>query len=297
MANDRGRGRRRQDWFGGDGRSGNFTGPRDHDDGGYRRDGPRYDRRDRSDGRTEQGPKPEERERGAPPRDRPAIETAREIVAPGDLLTHGKNMSGPGTYTDNGIVYASQLGVRGVHDGKVTVLPLGGKYMPIAGDEVIGRVQDVNANFWLVEINAPYPAPLHVDESPWQVQIGESGKYLAQGDHVLVKVQSVDTIKRSRLTMKDGRSLRKLIGGMVMEVSPSKVPRVIGKGGSMISMIKDMTGCMVLMGQNGRVWIEGEPDRMVIAAEAIGLIDRNAQQSGLTDTVEGFLAGKVGKRQ
>jgi len=176
MANDRGRGRRRQDWFGGDGRSGNFTGPRDHDDGGYRRDGPRYDRRDRSDGRTEQGPKPEERERGAPPRDRPAIETAREIVAPGDLLTHGKNMSGPGTYTDNGIVYASQLGVRGVHDGKVTVLPLGGKYMPIAGDEVIGRVQDVNANFWLVEINAPYPAPLHVDESPWQVQIGESGE-------------------------------------------------------------------------------------------------------------------------
>ena len=82
-----------------------------------------------------------------------------------------------------------------------------------------------------------------------------------------------------------------------MEVSPSKVPRVIGKGGSMISMIKDMTGCTVLMGQNGRVWIEGEPDRMVIAAEAIGLIDRNAQQSGLTDTVEVFLAGKVGKRQ
>jgi exosome complex component RRP4 len=296
MANDRGRGRRRQDWFGGDGRSGNFTGPRDHDGGGYRRDGPRYDRRDRPEGRNDQGPRRDDKDRQAQPRDRPAIETAREIVAPGDLLAHGKNMSGPGTYSDNGVVYASQLGVRGFHDGKVTVLPLGGKYMPLAGDEVIGRVQDVNNNFWLVDINAPYPAPLHVDESPWQVAIGESGRYLAQGDMVLVRVQSVDVIKRARLTMKDGRSLRKLLGGMVMEVSPSKVPRVIGKGGSMISMIKEMTGCIVIMGQNGRVWIEGEPDRMVIAAEAIALIDKNAQQSGLTDTVEAFLTEKVGRR-
>lgn len=289
MANDRGRGRRRQDWFGGDGRSGNFTGPRDHD-GGYRREGPCDERRDQYD----RGPRRDDRP--APPREKTALETAREIVAPGDLLAHGKNMSGPGTYTDNGVVYASQLGVRGFQDGKVTVMPLGGKYMPLAGDEVVGRIQDVNNNFWLVDINGPYPAPLHVDESPWQVGQGESGKYLAQGDMVLVKVQSVDVIKRSRLTMKDGRSLRKLVGGMIREISPSKVPRVIGKGGSMISMIKNMTSCTILVGQNGRVWIEGEADRMVIAAEAIGLIDANAQKSGLTDTVEGFLTERVGKR-
>jgi exosome complex component RRP4 len=64
----------------------------------------------------------------------------------------------------------------------------------------------------------------------------------------------------------------------------------------MISMIKNMTSCTILVGQNGRVWIEGEADRMVIAAEAIGLIDANAQKSGLTDTVEGFLTERVGKR-
>jgi exosome complex component RRP4 len=165
--------------------------------------------------------------------------------------------------------------------------------MPLEGDEVVGRVQDVNPNYWLVDINAPYPAPLHVDESPWQVQVGETARYLAQGDIIVVRVQNVDVVKRTKLTMKDGRGLRKLAGGMVLEVSPSKVPRVIGKGGSMISMIKDRTRCMILVGQNGRVWIDGEPDMMVLAAEAITMIDRNAQQSGLTDTVEAFLESRV----
>jgi exosome complex component RRP4 len=295
MANDRNRGRRRQDWFGGDGRSGNFAGPRDRDDGQGRRDGPgQYDRRDRQDRRYDCRDDGRDRPQG---RDRPAVEQTREVVLPGDLLAHGKNIGGPGTYTENGVVYAAQLGVRTFQEGKVSVLPLGGKYMPIAGDEVIGKVLDVNPNFWLVDINAPYPAPLHIDESAWQVQIGETARYLNQGDIVAVRVQSVDVVKRSKLTMKDGHGMRKLAGGMVMEVSPSKVPRIIGKGGSMISMIKDRTGCMILVGQNGRMWIDGEPDMILVAAEAIGMIDRNAQQSGLTDAVQRFLEERTGSRR
>jgi exosome complex component RRP4 len=284
MGNDRGRGRKRQDWFGGDGRSGNFSGSdgngRDRSEGPGGRDrGPR-DRRDNDRGRPQY-------------RGRPQVEQTREVVLPGDLLAHGRSVGGPGTYTENGVVYAAQLGVRTFQEGKVSVLPLGGRYMPVEGDEVVGKVQDVNPNYWLVDINAPYPAPLHVDESPWQVPLGETARYLAQGDIVVVRVQTVDVVKRTKLTMKDGRGLRKLAGGMALEVSPSKVPRVIGKGGSMISMIKDMTRCMILVGQNGRVWIDGEPDMIVLAAEAITMIDRNAQQSGLTDTVEAFLENRT----
>jgi len=293
MGYDRGRGRKRQDWFGGDGRSGNFSGPKDREEGGDRREG--QGQRDRRDRRYDRGPRDHRGDdRGRQPdRGRPAVEQTRELVLPGDLLAHGKSVAGPGTYTENSVVYAAQLGVRTFQEGKVSVLPLGGKYMPIEGDEVVGKIQDVNPNYWLVDINAPYPAPLHVDECPWEVPLGQTARYLAQGDIVIVKVQRVDVVKRSKLTMKEGRGLRKLAGGMVMEVSPSKVPRVIGKGGSMISMIKDRTGCTMLVGQNGRVWIDGDPAMMVVAAEAISMIDRNAQQSGLTDMVEAFLEGRA----
>ncbi len=61
------------------------------------------------------------------------------------------------------------------------VVPLSGQYMPERGDMVVGKIEDVSASNWLVDINAPYPAPLHVNEVPWRVEFGETRKFMVPG--------------------------------------------------------------------------------------------------------------------
>ncbi len=94
-------------------------------------------------------------------------------------------------------------------------------------------MEDIGPSNWLIDINSPYPAPLHVNEVPWRVEFGDTSRYLNVGDTILAKVLMVDETKRVQVTMKE-QGLRKLQGGQVIEISHSKVPRVIGKGGSMI---------------------------------------------------------------
>jgi exosome complex component RRP4 len=216
------------------------------------------------------------------------VNPTREIVLPGDLLDSGRLKAGSGAYTQDGKVYAAQLGIKSVKSNFVNVIPLGGRYIPTPGDSIIGKVVDIGPSNWLIDINSPYPAPLHVNEVPWRVEFGDTSKYLGIGDTILAKVLMVDETKRVQVTMKE-QGLRKLQGGQVIEISHSKVPRVIGKGGSMIQMIKGYTNCRIFIGQNGRIWIDGEIESMVHAIRAIRMIDEGAQQSHLTDTVKEYL--------
>ena len=98
---------------------------------------------------------------------------------------------------------------------------------------------------------------------------------------MLLKIVDVDEIKRISVSMQD-HGLRKLTGGMVIDVSPSKVPRVIGRNGSMIQMLKNQTGCRIYVGQNGRIWVDGDLDNIVRAVHAIKLIEEEAHSLGLT---------------
>ena len=81
---------------------------------------------------------------------------------------------GAGTYVHDGKVYAAQLGIKSVKSNFVNVIPLGGRYIPAPGDSVIGKVEDIGPSNWLIDINSPYPAPLHVNEVPWRVEFGDT---------------------------------------------------------------------------------------------------------------------------
>ena len=208
----------------------------------------------------------------------------RPIVIPGEAVGGPGLKPGPGTYIEGGQVFAAQLGIRNEHDGLVSVIPLNGRYIPQRGDAVIGEVVDLGPSHWLVDINSPYPAPLHATESPWRVEFGDTSRYLKVGDVIMGHVLSVDEIKRVQLTMQE-REARRLNGGIVMEISPTKVPRVIGKQGSMISLLTELTGCHIYVGQNGRIWLDGEDRDTAVAASAIRLIEERAQSYGLTEAV------------
>ena len=217
------------------------------------------------------------------------------MVIPGDVIeTHGLK-PGEGTYVEGGKVFAGLLGIRSEQDGYVDVIPLAGRYIPRADDEVIGQVVDLGPSHWLVEINSPYPAPLHATESPWRVEFGETSHFMDVGDTLLAKVLGVDETKRVQITMRD-HGLRRLTGGQIVEISHSKVPRVIGKAGSMISMIKEYTKTQAFVGQNGRIWLDGDVKDVVHAVRAIHMIAENAQAAGLTDSVRAYLEGVYGPK-
>lgn len=216
--------------------------------------------------------------------------TSNEIVVPGDLLGESGNLkAGNNTYKDGESIYALRLGLKKESRGHVDVVPLSGKrYDPQRGDLIIGTIVEAKPSIWFLDINGPSEVGMHVNEVPWRVDFGETTKYLDIGDTALLKVYHVDERREAQVTMKD-RTCRKLEGGMTVTVPPSKVPRIIGRRGSMIKTIKNNTDCRVFVGKNGVVWFDGEPEEVSRVRSAIKMIEDQAHTSGLTERVEDFL--------
>ena len=70
----------------------------------------------------------------------------------------------------------------------------------------------------------------------------------------------------------------------------------MGKQGSMVMMVKDATKCSITVGQNGLIWILGEPMNELLAIQAIRKIEKESHLSGLTEKIKEFLE-KSGKAQ
>ncbi|MCQ2070691.1 MAG: exosome complex RNA-binding protein Rrp4 [archaeon] len=217
----------------------------------------------------------------------------REIVVPGDILADASDYrAGDNTYELDGKIRANVMGIKNYRDDVVGVIPMGGFYMPVTGDTVIGIINDVGPSNWMLDINAPYPAPLHVSEVPWKVEFGDTSRFLTVGDVVLLKVLMVDESKKIQVTMKDS-GLRKIEGGQLVEISHTKISRVIGKSGTMIQMLKNMTDCRIFVGQNGRIWIDGDAENVEVAAEAIRIIEAETRSANLSDRVKAFIGKKL----
>ena len=216
-------------------------------------------------------------------------QSEREIVIPSQFLGDSNQFkSGRGTFIENGKIYAQIMGILQRNDKYLNVIPLKGKYDAIPGDIVIGVVIEALGSSWLVDINAPYPALLHVNEVPWNVDFNETDKYLNMGDSIIAKVSQVDTEKKLQISMKD-RNLFKIKKGTIVEIDSSKIPRVIGKKGSMIQLLKKYTHSRIHVGKNGRIWIDADLSNTAKVIEAIKIIERESVSFGLTDKIESYL--------
>jgi exosome complex component RRP4 len=218
-----------------------------------------------------------------------SVSDGRTLVLPGDEIAAGGLRPGPGTYRTGGKMYASVLGLLQERPPVVRVVPLAGRYLPKAGDVIIGIVADVQGTFWLLDIGAPRWAPLHHTGTPWKLEPGETDRYLHVGDSVVVAVESLENTGRIGVTML-GDGLGKLEGGTLVTITPAKVPRVIGRGGSMVEALGRMTGCKLSVGQNGRIWIDGTPDGIERVRAALRMIENEGQRPGLTERVHSYLA-------
>ncbi|RLE61394.1 MAG: RNA-binding protein [Thermoprotei archaeon] len=229
----------------------------------------------------------------------PVYAKNRQIVVPGELIAETNRYEVEGKiYRKNKKIYSKVLGVVFIDEEKrnIRVLPLKGKYIPNEGDIVIGKVIEVGLTNWTVDINSPYLAVLQVTEvfsKPTQISRTELSKILDVGDIIIAKVISFDYTRDPLLTIKESR-LGKVSRGIIVEIPPSKVPRIIGKKGSMVNMLKNMLDVEIVIGKNGRVVVIGkDPAKEEIAVLAIKKIEREAHTSGLTDRVKAFIEEKL----
>jgi exosome complex component RRP4 len=213
----------------------------------------------------------------------------RQIVFPsqilGDVKTH---KAGKGTFIEDGKIISERIGILNENSNYINVIPLKGRYEPVIGDFVIGVVEEALSAGWLIDINAPSPAFLHTEEVPWDVEFGATEKYLNTGDSIMAKVLKIDEAKKMQVTMKD-RNLFKINGGDIIEVESSRVPRIIGKKGSMISLIKKYIRCRIFVGQNGIIWVDAESKNIERVKQVIRKIESEAITFGLTNRIEDLL--------
>lgn len=215
----------------------------------------------------------------------------RKIVIPGQLLSDDAGNSGHGTYIKDGKVYSLLYGIMNAKN-KISVIPFSSKYVPSRKDFVVGTVINVTPSNWIFDIGSPYDGLLHVSEYPRRVDSDKMSGIMGVSESALLRVKDVSSSMKVELTMRE-RGLRALKTGRILEVSPAKVPRVIGHGGSMVSMLKKETNCEIFVGQNGRIWIDGTDGDMDRLAAAVEMIMEHSHSSGLTDKVCQFLRNEM----
>ncbi|MBQ6349479.1 MAG: exosome complex protein Rrp4 [Methanobrevibacter sp.] len=211
----------------------------------------------------------------------------KDLVIPGQVLADDEYYSGRGTFKENGKVCSSLMGLVSLRNKKIRVIPLKSKYVPKKGDVVIGKINDVRFSMWDVDINSPYSGILPAFEV-FGREKKELNKVYDVGDVLFLRVVDVDEIKKAKLGLK-GRGMGKFKGGIIVDIAPTKVPRLIGKKGSMINMIKDKTNCKIVVGQNGLVWVKGDEDMEQLTKDVIHLIEAEAHTSGLTNKIKNKL--------
>lgn len=217
-------------------------------------------------------------------------EKTRQIVLPGEEIKTEKDLkSGQGTYEENGKIYSKFLGIQQEFGSFISVIPLSGPYMPKSGDKVIGVVTDVEKVGWIVDISCPWQAFLPLSEAVDEfidMKRVNLNRYFEPDDIIYSEV--IDMRRGDvQLSMRSPIS-RKLKDGVIVEITPSKVPRLIGKEGSMINMIKEKTKTTIRVGQNGIVWVSGEDVDKAI--KAVKMIEEKSHIYGLTDEITKLLS-------
>lgn len=212
--------------------------------------------------------------------------TSRKIVIPGEVIENREGyFAGSGTEKIGKNIIAAQFGLAEESNKLIKIIPLSGNYEPRRGNVIIGRVEMVTMNGWIINFGNAENAFLPVMEVPKFIPKGELESFMNIGDMCVAKIFSIKG-RNIDLTVKM-RELGKINEGIVFRINPNKVPRVIGKEGSMVKLINSKTGCNVTIGQNGFIWIKGDTiEKEVEAKRAIEFIAEKSFIDGLTEKVE-----------
>jgi len=216
-------------------------------------------------------------------------EEKREIIVPGETIVSGDDyLPGDGARREGKDIVANRYGIVDVSDKLVRVVALSGVYIPRRGNNIIGQIVDMNSAGWVIEFGSYVEGFLPISEVPFYVNRNELREHFDFDDVVFAKVSGTNG-RSIDLSIKM-RNLGKLEEGIIVRINPNKVPRVIGKEGSMVNMIKNSTGCTISVGQNGFIWIKGEKiEDEINTKKLIMYICKNSFLKGLTEKVKTYI--------
>ena len=224
--------------------------------------------------------------------------TKRRYVIPGDVITTGPLRPEQNVYQDGDRIISTSVGISEIYDNAVRVIPLSGMYVPKNNDLIIGKVIGHSALSWEFEINSCFVGFLPAqdvfgrDYSPTKDELKAR---LDKGDLVAARIANFDRSRDPLLTIQD-RDLGKIESGELIEIAPSKVPRLIGKRGSMIQTIELATKAMITIGQNGWIVIScDDPVGLLKAIQAVKMVDAQAHTPNLTERVKSMLGVELGE--
>lgn len=213
----------------------------------------------------------------------------RKIVIPGEIIVSGEEyLPGEGTRRAGEDILASKYGLSDISDRMIRIIPLSGSYMPKRGNVIVGTVINVTFRGWVIDFGSHFNGFLQLTEVPRFINKGELRNYLDFGDVICAQIIGADETSVD-LSIRQ-RGFGKLEEGQLLSINPHKVPRVIGKEGSMVKLVKEATNTDIDVGQNGIVWIAGDDvESELKARKIIEFICENSFISGLTEKVEEYI--------
>ncbi|QLH06180.1 exosome complex RNA-binding protein Rrp4 [Nitrosopumilus ureiphilus] len=223
------------------------------------------------------------------------MDNKRKYVIPGDVVTTGPFRPEQNVELVGNKIISTTIGISEIYDDSVKVIPLTGKYIPKINDLVIGKVISHTSLSWELDINSCYVGFLPAQDvfgRDFSAHADELTSKLKSGDLVAARIANFDRTRDPLVTISD-RDLGKIDTGDLVKISPSKVPRLIGKRGTMIQMIEMATDAAITIGQNGWVVVSCEaPEGLLKAKKAIEMVNEKAHVANLTDQVKEMLESK-----
>ena len=220
------------------------------------------------------------------------MDIKRRYVIPGDVIVTGPLRPEQNVYQEGDRIISTCVGISEIFENAVRVIPLTGVYVPKTNDLVIGKVIGTSPLSWEFDINSCFIGFLPAqdvfgrDYSPTKDELKQR---LNIGDLVAARVANFDRSRDPLLTVQD-RDLGKIDSGELNRDTPSKVPRLIGKRGSMIQSIEMATKAIITIGQNGWIVVSCEdPEGLLKAIEAVKMVDALAHTPNLTERVKSML--------
>jgi exosome complex component RRP4 len=207
-------------------------------------------------------------------------EMTKKIVIPGELVTEERKRIGTHVYLREGKIYSDCIGLVNTESNIASVVPLEGGYNPIEGDTIIGIVRSENFAGYDIDINTPQTS---------FILKKEMREMLKPKNIISAKVMEAETGDEVKIGMP-----RVFFGGEIIEITPVKIPRVIGREASMLNILRTGTGSTVIVGKNGRIWAKGGNTDLL--KKAIKMIETQAHIDNLTDKITEFLEKNGGQK-
>ena len=219
-------------------------------------------------------------------------ELKRKYVIPGDKIVDGNFRPLMNVIRIGDSIISTRIGIAEAGRDGIKVIPLSGVYIPRINDIVIGKIVDRSSLSWDVDINSCFSAHLPAqdvfgrDFSPAR---DDMNRELATGDLITARIIAFDRTRDPMVTVQD-RDLGKIPRGESLKISATRVPRLIGKRGSMIQTIEQATQTRVIIGQNGVVVVTGRSQGGIeLAVKAIKMVEEEAHTSNLTQRIKVLL--------